>query len=129
MCSILLRVPAAAGSPTDGKLSPTSATATPTSRPPAAATANDVLANPSRYVAINYIAKLSVVDLGIAFTNTRINFSLFYWCCCYYITVDSAKAASQNGFCSYKLSIHKKTNIMQIMIKILHFLLIYRKIS
>jgi hypothetical protein len=26
-------------------------------------------------------------------------------------------AASQNGFYSYKLSIHKKTNIMQIMIK------------
>jgi len=25
--------------------------------------------------------------------------------------------ASQNGFCSYKLSIHKKTNIMQIMTK------------
>jgi hypothetical protein len=31
--------------------------------------------------------------------------------------VDSAMAASQNGFCSYKLSIHKKTNIMQIMTK------------
>jgi hypothetical protein len=42
------------------------------------------------------------------------------WCC--YITVDSAMAASQNGFCSYKLSIHKKTNIMQIMKKILQFL-------
>ncbi len=26
-------------------------------------------------------------------------------------------AASQNGFCSYKLSIPKKTNIMQIMTK------------
>ena len=26
-------------------------------------------------------------------------------------------AASQNGFCSYKLSIHKKINIMQIMTK------------
>jgi hypothetical protein len=24
-------------------------------------------------------------------------------------------AASRNGFCSYKLSIHNKTNIMQIM--------------
>ena len=35
------------------------------------------------------------------------------WFC--YITVDSAMAASQNGFCSYKLSIHKKTNIMQVM--------------
>jgi hypothetical protein len=29
--------------------------------------------------------------------------------------VDSGMAASQNGFCSYKFSIHKKTNIMQIM--------------
>ncbi len=37
------------------------------------------------------------------------------WCC--YITVDSAMAASQNGFCSYKLSFLKKTNIMQIMTK------------
>ncbi len=26
-------------------------------------------------------------------------------------------AASQNGFCSYKLSIHQKNNIMQIMTK------------
>ncbi len=26
-------------------------------------------------------------------------------------------AASQNGFCPYKVSIHKKTNIMQIMTK------------
>jgi hypothetical protein len=32
-----------------------------------------------------------------------------------YITVDSAMAASQIGFCSFKLSIHKKTNIMKIM--------------
>jgi hypothetical protein len=32
-------------------------------------------------------------------------------------TVDSAMVASQNGFCSYKLSMHKKTNIMQIMTK------------
>jgi hypothetical protein len=31
--------------------------------------------------------------------------------------VDSAMAASQNGFCSYRLSIHEKTNIMQIMTK------------
>ncbi len=29
--------------------------------------------------------------------------------------------ASQNGYCSYKVSIHKKTNIMQIMTKILNF--------
>jgi hypothetical protein len=29
--------------------------------------------------------------------------------------VDSAMAASQNKFCSYKLSIHEKTNILQIM--------------
>ncbi len=26
-------------------------------------------------------------------------------------------AASQNGFCSHNLSIHEKTNIMQIMTK------------
>ncbi len=37
---------------------------------------------------------------------------------CCYITVDSAMAASRKGFCSYKLSIHKKNNIMQIMTKI-----------
>ncbi len=36
---------------------------------------------------------------------------------CCYITVHSAMAALQNGFCSYKLYIHKKTNIMQIMTK------------
>jgi hypothetical protein len=42
-------------------------------------------------------------------------FKLFLWCC--YITVDSAMAASQNAFFSYKLSCHKKTNIMQIMTK------------
>ncbi len=35
--------------------------------------------------------------------------------------LDSARAASQNGFCSYKLPIHKKTNIMQIMLKIIKF--------
>ncbi len=38
-----------------------------------------------------------------------------YRCC--YITVDSAMAALQKGFCSYKLSIHKKTYTTQIMIK------------
>jgi hypothetical protein len=92
MRSILPRVPAASGSPTDVKLSPTSSPETPTSRPSAAVAANDVLANPSRYVAINYIAKLSVVDLGIAFTNTRINFSLFYWCCCWLLL-------HSGGFC------------------------------
>jgi hypothetical protein len=50
------------------------------------------------------------------------------WCC--YITVDSAMAASQNGFCSYRLSIHKKTNIMQIMTKNITFfinLIFYHK--
>jgi hypothetical protein len=41
------------------------------------------------------------------------------WCC--YIMVDSAMAASQNGFCSYKFSIHKKTNIMQIKTKYITF--------
>ncbi len=43
----------------------------------------------------------------------------YYGCC--YIMVDSAMAASQNGFCSYKVSIHMKTKIMQIMIKIIKF--------
>jgi hypothetical protein len=38
-----------------------------------------------------------------------------------YITVDSAMAETQNGFCSYKLSIQKKTNIMQIMTKNITF--------
>ncbi len=32
-------------------------------------------------------------------------FNLLKWCC--YITVDSAMAASQNGFCSYNLFIRK----------------------
>jgi hypothetical protein len=44
--------------------------------------------------------------------------------------VDSAMAASQNGFCSYKLSIYKKTNIMQIMTKnitIFNYLIIYHR--
>ena len=38
--------------------------------------------------------------------------------------------ASQNGFCSYKLSIHKKINIMQIMTKNINFfinLIFYNK--
>jgi hypothetical protein len=38
--------------------------------------------------------------------------------------------ASQNGLCSYKLSIHKKTNIMQIMTKNITFfinLIFYRR--
>jgi hypothetical protein len=35
--------------------------------------------------------------------------------------VNSAMVASQNGFCSYKLSIHKKTNTMQIMTKNITF--------
>jgi hypothetical protein len=34
-----------------------------------------------------------------------------------------AMAASQNGFRSFKLSIHKKTNTMQIMTKIFNFYL------
>jgi hypothetical protein len=33
-------------------------------------------------------------------------FKMLNRCC--YTTVDSEMAASQNGFCSYKLSIHKK---------------------
>jgi hypothetical protein len=39
-------------------------------------------------------------------------------------------AASQNGFCSYTLSIHRKTNIMQIMtknIKIFIYLIFYHR--
>ncbi len=36
---------------------------------------------------------------------------------CCYITVDSAMAASQNGFCFYKLTIRKKTNIIHTMTK------------
>ncbi len=36
---------------------------------------------------------------------------------CSYITVDSAMTASQNGFNSYKLSIHKNTIIKQIRTK------------
>jgi hypothetical protein len=49
---------------------------------------------------------------------------------CFYITVDSAMAASQNGFCSYKLSIHKKTNIMHIItknMKIFTYLIFYHR--
>jgi hypothetical protein len=34
-------------------------------------------------------------------------------------------AASQNGFCSYKLSLHKKTNIMLIMTQNIIFIFIY----
>ncbi len=45
-----------------------------------------------------------------------LSFNNIYHRCCY-VTVDSAMVASQNGFCSYKLSYHKKTNIMQIMTK------------
>ncbi len=41
-------------------------------------------------------------------------------------------AASQNGFCSYKLSIHKKANIMQIMTKnikiVIYFIFYHREI-
>ncbi len=44
------------------------------------------------------------------------NISLRIIRCCH-MTVDFAMAESQNGFCSYKVSIHKKTNIMQIMTK------------
>jgi len=47
-------------------------------------------------------------------------FKLFLWCC--YITVDSAMAASQSAFFSYKLSFHKKTNIIQIMTKKFYFI-------
>jgi hypothetical protein len=33
------------------------------------------------------------------------------WCC--YITVDFATVAVQNGFCTYKLYLHEKTNFIQ----------------
>jgi hypothetical protein len=36
-------------------------------------------------------------------------------------------AASQKGFCSYKLSILKKTNIIKIMTEILQFLFFYHR--
>jgi len=43
---------------------------------------------------------------------------------CCYITVDSAMAASQNGFCSYKLSFHKNQYYADYEKKILQFLFI-----
>jgi hypothetical protein len=46
--------------------------------------------------------------------------------------MDSAMATSQNGFCSYKLSFHKKTNIVQIMTKniiIFIYLIFYHRES
>ncbi len=61
-------------------------------------------------------------------SNMKAQSSLNSQCC--YITVDSAMAASQNGFCSYKFSIHKKTSIMQIMaknIKIFIYLIFYHR--
>ncbi len=60
--------------------------------------------------------------------STAKKLDIFQWCC--YITVDSAMAPSQNGFCSYKISIHKKTNIIQIMTKniiILIYLIFYHR--
>jgi hypothetical protein len=48
-------------------------------------------------------------------------------------TADSAMAASQNGFCSCKLAIHKKTNILQIMTKnmkiFIYLIFYYREIA
>jgi hypothetical protein len=44
--------------------------------------------------------------------------------------MDFAMAASRNGFCSYKLSIYKKTNIRQIMTKnitIFTYLIFYHR--
>ena len=40
---------------------------------------------------------------------------VFHWCC--YIIVDFATAASQNGFSTYKLSLHNKTNTFQKITK------------
>jgi len=71
-----------------GDVSPNSSPSPPispatTSRPAAAAVAsppiNDVLVNPSRYVAINYIAKLSVVDLGMPFNSFAAKASFFVY--------------------------------------------------
>ncbi len=42
--------------------------------------------------------------------------------CCCYIMVKSAMVASQNGFCSYKLSRHDNNNIIQNMTKSSSFL-------
>jgi hypothetical protein len=48
------------------------------------------------------------------------NFGFCASACCF-ITVGSARAASQNGFFSHKkLSLNKKTDIIQNMTKILH---------
>jgi hypothetical protein len=63
-------------------------------------------------------------------SNVKAHASLNSRCC--YITVDSAMAASQSGFCSYKFSIHKKTSIMQIMAKnitiFIYLIFYYREI-
>ncbi len=59
------------------------------------------------YLLLSYLQK----DIFVCLDGVE----MFVGCC--YTTVDSAMAASQNGFCSYKLSIHKKTNIMQTMTK------------
>jgi hypothetical protein len=62
------------------------------------------------------------------FSETNTNHKAQNRCC--YITVDSAMAASQNEFYFNKLSIHKQTNIMQIMTKnitIFFYLIFYHR--
>ncbi len=48
---------------------------------------------------------------------------LFFWCC--YTTVDFAMAASQNGFRTFKLPLHNKTNIIENMTKDIRFWLLW----
>ena len=86
------------------------------------------------YIAINFcltgmhiiititVQHLFILSSCIYWKSLFLLFILFNRCC--YIKVDSAMVASQNGFCSYKLSIHKKTNIMQVMIKNITFFLL-----
>ncbi len=58
----------------------------------------------------------------ISFTHAGKWQSLLGWC---YKTVDSATTASRYGFCSDKLSLHRKTNIVQIMTETVHFYYFY----
>jgi hypothetical protein len=51
-----------------------------------------------------------------ALSNTdKPSLMLIFWSC--YTTVDFVTAASQNGFCTYKLHLHNTTNIIQKMTK------------
>ncbi len=50
---------------------------------------------------------------------------MFHWCC--YIIVDFATAESQNGFSTYKLSLHNKTNTFQKITKKYFIAFIYHR--